>query len=114
MAAGAVAIALSSATERERSSWQDAAQREGDRYGVEHEYVRAGMEGKSYDNVAHSRTILDWLLVLGTTALFAALALVARLPHLGISFGWAVVLTAAMLALLAAGAIALWRTTRFR
>jgi hypothetical protein len=81
---------------------------------VEHEYVRAGMEGKSYDNVAHSRTILDWLLVLGTTALFAALALVARLPHLGISLGWAVVLTAAMLALLAAGGVALWRTTRFR
>ena len=48
MAAGAVAIALSSATEREHSSWRDAAHREGERYGVEHEYVRAGMEGKSF------------------------------------------------------------------
>ena len=47
MALGAVAIALSSATEREHSSWQDAAEREGERYGVEDEYVRAGMEGTS-------------------------------------------------------------------
>src|SRR5206468_5053313 len=47
MAAGAVAIALSSATEKEHSSWRNAAAREGERYGVEHEYVRAGMEGRS-------------------------------------------------------------------
>src|SRR6202043_485182 len=46
MAMGAVAIALSSATEREHSSWQDAADREGQRYGVENEYVRAGLEGR--------------------------------------------------------------------
>ncbi len=46
MALGAVAIALSSATEREHSRWQDAAAREGRRYGVEEEYVRAGMEGR--------------------------------------------------------------------
>ncbi len=48
MALGAVAIALSSATEREHSSWQDAADREGRRYGVEDEYVRAGMEGRAF------------------------------------------------------------------
>src|SRR6202162_2483751 len=46
MALGAVAIALSSATEREHSRWQDAADREGQRYGVEGEYVRARMQGK--------------------------------------------------------------------
>ena len=46
MALGAVAIALSSATEREHSSWQDAAHREGRRYRVEDEYVQAGMEGR--------------------------------------------------------------------
>ncbi len=114
MAAGAVAIALSSATEEEHSSWRNAAAREGERYGVEHEYVRAGMEGRSFEKTQHSRSILDWLLILGTTALFAVLATVARLPVIDISRGWAVVLTAAMFALLVAGGIALWRTTRFR
>ncbi len=114
MAAGAVAIALSSATEREHSSWQDAADREREKYGLEREYVRAGMEGKSYGTVASGRSIIDWLLILGTTALFIALASVARMPRMAISMTWAVALTAAMLALLAMGGIALWRTTRFR
>lgn len=114
MAAGAVAIALSSATEREHSSWRNAAAREGERYGVEHEYVRAGMEGRSFETAQHSRSILDWILILGTSALFVVLARFARLPATDISLGWGIVLSVAMLVLLAAGGIALWRTTRFR
>lgn len=114
MALGAVAIALSSATESEHSSWRDAADREGERYGVEGEYVRAGMEGRSYGSAAHSRTIFDWLLILGTTALFVALAIVARLPRMEIGMGWAVALSVAMSFLLATCGISLWRTTRFR
>jgi drug/metabolite transporter (DMT)-like permease len=114
MAAGAVAIALSSATEKEHSSWRDAAHREGERYGVEREYVRAGMEGKSYGSASHSRSFIDWLLILGTTALFVVLASVSRLPHVEISIEWALVLTATMLALLVWCGITLWRTTRFR
>ena len=114
MACGAVAIALSSATEREHSSWRNAAEREGNRYGVEAEYVRAGMQGESFGNASSARSLLDGLLILGTTALFLALATMARLPRMEISLGWAVVLAAAMLALLSTCAIALWRTTRFR
>ena len=38
----------------------------------------------------------------------------ARLPAMDISIGWGVALSLAMLALLAAGGIVLWRTTRFR
>ena len=114
MALGAVAIALSSATEREHSSWQDAADREGQRYGVEVEYVRAGMEGKSFRNDSSARSLLDWLLILGTTALFVVLATMARLPQMEIGLGWALILAAAMLVLLSSCAISLWRTTRFR
>jgi len=114
MALGAVAIALSSATEREHASWQDAADREGRRYSVEGEYVRAGMEGRAYEAGATRRTLLDWLIILGATALFVVLAFAARLPHIEIGFGWAVALTVAMLSLLATCGIALWRTTRFR
>ena len=116
MALGAVAIALSSATEREHSRWQDAADREGQRYGVEGEYVRAGMEGREMEGRprATARSILDWILILGTTGLFIALATMAQLPHMDIGLGWAGLLTLAMLALLATCGIALWRTTRFR
>jgi drug/metabolite transporter (DMT)-like permease len=114
MALGALAISLSSATEQEHSTWRDAADREGRRYGVEGEYVRAGLEGRSFGSASNGRTIVDWLLILGTSAVFIALAGMARLPHLEIGLGWAMVLIAAMLVLMVTGALALWRTTRFR
>jgi drug/metabolite transporter (DMT)-like permease len=133
MALGAVAIALSSANEREHSSWQDAADREGQRYGVEAEYVRAGLEGREMQgremqgikitateidspSTANrsKRSLLDWLLILGTTGLFALLAAMAKLPHMDIALSWAIALTVAMLLLLATCGIALLRTTRFR
>lgn len=114
MALGAVAIALSSAAEREHSSWQEAADREGQRYNVENAYVRAGMEGRQHGSVSNSRTALDWLLILGTTAMFIALATIARLPSMEIGMTWAVALTVTMLVLMGACGVALWRTTRFR
>jgi hypothetical protein len=109
-----VAIALSSANAREHSYWQDAAAREGQRYRVEGEYVRAGMEGKHFGANPGNRTLLDWLLILGTTALFVVLAVMARLPRVDIALGWAFALLIAMVALLASCGVALWRTTRFR
>jgi drug/metabolite transporter (DMT)-like permease len=114
MAIGALAISLSSANEQEYSSWQSAAEREGSRYQIESEYVRAGLEGRAYTAVSSQRTILDWLLMFGATALFVFLAGLSNLPALDISLGWALALTTAMLALLAACGIALWRTTQFR
>lgn len=114
MALGAVAIALSSATEREHSSWRDAAQREGERYSVEREYVRAGMEGRDFGSADVSRSLLDWLLILGTTVLFVVLGSMARMPQIDFNGTWATALTAAMLALVATCGVALWRTTRFR
>ena len=47
MALGAVVIALSSATGREHCCWQDAAEREGERYAIQDGYVRASMEGRT-------------------------------------------------------------------
>jgi hypothetical protein len=114
MALGAVAIALSSATEREHSSWQDAADREGQRYGIENEYVRAGMEGRAYQSASSRRTLLDWAVILGATGIFVAPAAMAKIPHVAISVGWALGLSVAMLGLLAGCGIVLWRTTQFR
>jgi drug/metabolite transporter (DMT)-like permease len=114
MALGALAIALSSATEREYSSWQDAAEREGVRYSVHSEFVRAGLEGRAYADLAARRTWVDWLLILGTTTLFALLAVIAKLPRVGISLPSAIGLSIAMLLLLAVCGVVLWRTTEFR
>lgn len=113
MALGAVAIALSSATGREHSCWQAAAEREGKRYGIEDAYVRASMEGREINGGVSHRTFIDWLLVAGVTAIFAALAGMARIPRMDINLEWAALVSAAMLVLLVGGAIALWRTTRF-
>ena len=114
MALGAVGIALSSATEREHSSWQDAAEREGQRYGVEGEYVRAGMEGRAYETGSTRRSQLDWLLIAATTGLFVVLAAMAKFPHVAIGLSWALALVAAMFVLLVTCGIFLWRTTEFR
>jgi len=114
MALGAVAIALSSADSREHSSWRDAAQREGERYGVERDYVHAGMEGRAYEAESSRRTALDWILILGATALFMGLAVMAKPPQVDVAVGWAAALSVAMFTLMAACGIALWRTTGFR
>ncbi|MBZ5657514.1 MAG: GRP family sugar transporter [Acidobacteriia bacterium] len=114
MALGAAAIASSSATSSEHASWQDAAEREGQRYGIEDAYIRASMEGRESTTAATRRTFLDWFLIGGTTTIFLALAAIARMPAMDINLGWAAVLLAAMLGLLTTCAIALWRTTRFR
>lgn len=113
MAAGALAIALASATASEHRRWQDAAAREGARYGVDAEYVRAALAGESASGTAQRRTWLDWLLVGGTTALFVGLGAVARVPELTLNWVAIAGLALAMLALLGATGVLLWRTTRF-
>ncbi len=113
MAAGACAIALASATASEHRRWQDAAAREGARYGVDTEYVRAALAGESTSGTAQRRTWLDWLLVGGTTALFVGLGAMARVPELTLNWAAIAGLALAMLALLGATGLLLWRTTRF-
>ena len=113
MALGAVAIALSSATGREHSRWQDAAEREGKRYGIADGYVRASMEGREFEGGLSRRSFVDWLLVGGVTAIFVAVAAMARLPRFDLNLTWAAAVSAAMLFLLGGCGIALWRTTRF-
>ena len=113
MAAGAVAIAFSSATEGEYSSWKEAAQRESDLYNIEPAYVAARMEGKGTNAKNHARTLIDWLLIGGATLVFAAFGFLASIPEMEIHWGWLAALTSAMLLVLVAGGVALWRITRF-
>jgi drug/metabolite transporter (DMT)-like permease len=114
MGLGALAIALSSASEREHSSWRDAAQRESQRYGVEEGYVRAGLEGREFEAGGKRRTLIDGILIAATSAVFIALAAVARVPRMDMHLTWAAALVAAMLVLLVGCGISLGRTTGFQ
>jgi drug/metabolite transporter (DMT)-like permease len=113
MALGAGFIALSSVTRKEHERWQDNASAEGKRYGVDPDYTLAGVAGREATIVKTKRTALDWLIVLGATAILAAFAVIARAPQIPVHWGWVAVLALAMLGMLAACGVVLWRTTRF-
>ena len=114
MMMGVGAIAFSSATGKEQSRWKEAARREGDRYDVAQDYVEARMDGRQAANEAKpSRSALDWLLVAGTTFVFAVLATMARVPQISFRPGPAALLIAGTLALFLVCGAKLWRTTRF-
>jgi drug/metabolite transporter (DMT)-like permease len=113
MAAGAVAIALSSTSESEYSSWQEAAEREIDLYGIDAKYVHTRMQGHDVDTSGRRRTWLDWLLVGSATLIFVVLGAMARIPQMEIQMGWLTALSLAMLLILFACGFALWRLTKF-
>jgi drug/metabolite transporter (DMT)-like permease len=113
MAAGAVAIACSSASESEYASWKEAAQRETDLYGINPDYVVKRMEGRDLNPASAKRSWLDWLLVAVATFIFVSLGAMAHIPKMEIEMGWLIGLSAAMLLVLVAAGLALWRVTRF-
>jgi drug/metabolite transporter (DMT)-like permease len=119
MAAGAGAIALSGVTGNEHARWKQAAEREGQRYGVDAGYVKAGLSGNEVQNasgqpaVSSGRTWLDWLLVIAATAIFFTLAVLARAPSMALNWPALLTLSVAMLIFLFACGLALWKTTRF-
>ncbi|PYV52264.1 MAG: glucose uptake permease [Acidobacteria bacterium] len=113
MALGALAIAFSSATPDEYTSWREAAKRESDLYGIEPGYVTARMEGSNQDATGARRTWVDWLLITTATCIFIGFGALARVPHMDLQWGWLVALTSTMLLVLVAGGLMLWRITRF-
>ncbi len=114
MMLGVGAVAFSSASGEEQSRWKEAAQREGRRYGVAADYVEARMDGRqAAGELAPSRSIWDWLLLAGASAMFVVFARMVRVPQMSLNWGPAALLTAALLVLLFICSLALWRTTRF-
>ena len=113
MAVGALAIAFSSATPDEYRSWKEAAKRESELYGIEPAYVVAHMEGSNQDATRARRTWVDALLIAIATCIFIGFGAIARVPQMELQWGWLTTLTAAMLLVLIAGGIMLWRITRF-
>lgn len=119
MAAGAGAIALSSVPGKEHARWRQAAEREAQRYGVDANYVEAGLSGNDTNSAQGQlagrtgRTWLDWLLVIAATSIFTSLAVLSRAPSLTLHWTALFALAAAMAIFLSACGLALWKTTRF-
>lgn len=116
MLAGAGAIALSSVTREEHGRWHQAAQREGQRYSVDSDYVRAGLAGENFSEARDRQSMrswFDWILVLLATAVFVCLAVVARVPAITLNWAAMAALSATMFAFLAVCGVALWKVTRF-
>lgn len=113
MAAGAMAIALSSASEREYSNWRKAAQREMDRYGIDPAYVTLRMEGREPGPGRARRGWIDWVLIGAALLIFGALGAMVRAPRMEIQMAWLAALSLAMLIVLIAGGLALRRVTGF-
>jgi drug/metabolite transporter (DMT)-like permease len=114
MMLGVAAISVSSAGGEEQKHWKEAAQREGERYGVSAEFVAARFEGRqATGELAPRRTLLDWVLVATATLVLAGFAVIARVPEFSFRWAPALMLTLASAILLIFCARTLWRTTRF-
>jgi hypothetical protein len=81
------------------------------------------MEGREFAGGGKRRTLIVYILIAGTTAVFIVLATAAvfivlataaRVPRMDMHLPWAAALAAAMLGLLLSCGITLWRTTGFR
>ncbi|HLH01248.1 MAG TPA: GRP family sugar transporter [Bryobacteraceae bacterium] len=113
MAAGAVSIAYSSASEQEYSSWHEAAEREAQLYNLPSSYVLARMHGQQEVAQDARRSWFDWLVVAVATAIFVAFGLLSRIPQMEIHMSWLALLSLAMLIVIAIAGVALWRATKF-
>jgi hypothetical protein len=71
------------------------------------------MEGHDLHTSGTRRTWVDWLLIAGAIVLFVWFGAMARVPAMEIQMGWLAALSVAMLLVLVAGGIALWRVTQF-
>jgi drug/metabolite transporter (DMT)-like permease len=113
MAAGAGAIAFASVTRSEHAHWHKATEREGIRYGINRDYLEAGMSESSSAG-SPRRSWVDWILVATASAIFLYLASVARAPQISVNWPALCLLSLALLASLLATAVVLYRTTGFQ
>jgi drug/metabolite transporter (DMT)-like permease len=113
MALGAGVISISSAAEKEREQWRQAAERECIQYGTDAEYIKAGFEGRKAAAGASSRGPFDWMVMTAVVIIFCALAWSARAPQIAVNWPAAIVLAGVLVVVLAACGLQLRRVTGF-
>jgi drug/metabolite transporter (DMT)-like permease len=114
MIGGAIAISRAEAPASERASWKRAMTRECDRYGLDPARVEAAVLGKDpLAEATASRPWWDIAIMVAALGVFVWLAAGSEAASLNMNLFWSAALVAATLAVLVAGATALWRRTRF-
>jgi glucose uptake protein GlcU len=112
MAGGLAAISLSVAGPSEYEQWRQAAEREGNRYGLDPQFVSSGLEGKS-SVPSQGRSWFDWALVAGATAAFVWTGVMAHWPTPDLNWQTAAVLGGIGVALFTVATFSLWKATKF-
>jgi len=113
MILGALAISTAVASEREKSSTNDAVLRECRRYGLDHDRTMASMDGDESSDHGGGRRWWDYAILAAATGVFVWLGARAVVPPLGMDVRWIAVLSAVLLLSLLAGTWSLWKRTRF-
>jgi len=113
MAVGVGVISFSSAAEKEREQWRQAADRECKRYGMKEEYVQAGFEGRRATDMKERRNLADWVVMTVVVIIFCSLAWYARAPQISVDWPLAIALAVVLLAILAYCGLRLRRVTSF-
>jgi hypothetical protein len=114
MIGGAIAISFAEAPESEQDSWQQAVDRECDRYGLEHARVAAAVRGD--DPLSAGEPKRHWweiVVLICAVAVFVWLAVGAERPAIALNIGWMALLLAATLVSLGVSGWMLWKRTRF-
>lgn len=111
---GAMLIAGATVSEGEAASSVRAIRRECDRYGLDMDTTLRTQEGFDEDSVVpRRRSWTDFLILAGAVAVFAWFARFAQVPRVPMHIPSALVLTAILVAVLAAAGWLLWKKTRF-
>jgi glucose uptake protein GlcU len=114
MVLGVLAISAAVATERERSSMDDAVQRECKRYGLSYHRVLAANEGRSeFDEPEKKRGWWDYCIIAAALGVFLWLGKDAAVPSLSINYRWLTVLVTLLVATAVGFGWRLWKMTRF-
>jgi hypothetical protein len=113
MIAGATAISLAEAPATEQREWQAAMERECQRYGLDRARVAAAVAGDEGARAGSPRRWWEFLIVAAAIAIFIWLGLHAQRQAIAVDPFWLLLLVAASLVMLVAGAMLLWKRTRF-
>jgi glucose uptake protein GlcU len=116
MILGALAVSTAVATERERTSINDALLRECCRYGLNYDRVVESYRGdvsQQAGNQRAGRAWWDYAIVAAAVGVFVYLGVNATVPALGMDFTWMRVLVAVLVAAALGGGWGLWKVTRF-
>jgi drug/metabolite transporter (DMT)-like permease len=114
MILGALAISRAEAPATEHASWSEAIESECDRYGLNHDEVFRAQSGEDVmADRSHGWRWWDLAIVVAAVGIFVWLAHGTTRPPIELHPAWIIVLLVATLALLVAGAVMLWKRTRF-